>query len=279
MIAPVFLSASEPNPQRSAEYWDTRKLLNVREAVRAFCAHALAYFPVVFGGHPAITPLVKNVAERIANDASLGRLKREGTLGRPKILLYQSGLFVDHESSAEEIITAPIDRNARVMPRKTGMRNESLLHMRYEMIGKPTSQPIHALLEKDAMNLGAERKERLGTYEFSAAVFIGGMEGVIREFNIFRSFHPDTPVFPIASTGAACEKLLGEAMDNLPPDLFDGLREETAYSLLMQKILPTHMAETKNLAAAKAAVWREGPPPPFNPEDHIDPEDINRRLP
>jgi len=279
MTAPVFLSASEPNPQRSPEYWDSRKLLDVREAVRAFCAHALAHFPVVFGGHPAITPLVKNVAARIAFDARLDPHKRDGAPGLPKVLLYQSGLFVDRESSAEEIITAPLDENARVMPRKAGMRNESLLQMRYEMIGKPTSQPIHPLLRKDAEVLGAARKERLGTYAFSAAVFIGGMEGVIREFNIFRSFHPDTPVFPIASTGAACEKLLGEAGDNLRPDLFKDLGKETAYSLLMQKILPPQMAETKNLAAAKAAVWRETPPPPFKPEDHIDPKDINRRFP
>ena len=64
MIAPVFLSASEPDPKRSEEYYDSRRLLNLREAVLAFCAHTLPHFPVVFGGHPAITPLVRSVAER-----------------------------------------------------------------------------------------------------------------------------------------------------------------------------------------------------------------------
>jgi hypothetical protein len=286
MTAPVFLSASEPNPQRSAEYWDSRKLLNVREAVRAFCAHALAHFPVVFGGHPAITPLVNNVAERITFDAKLGARQEDAT-PQPRVVRFQSGLFVDRASSADEVITDPHDENGVIKSRRNGMRNESLLRMRYEMIAKPISMTMpkslqddrdHWLLRNHGKTFGDARKERLGTYEFAAAVFIGGMEGVIHEFNIFRSFHPDTPAFPIAGTGAACAKLLGETAENLRPDLSKDLREETAYSLLMQKILPPQMAATKDLAAAKAAVWREGPPPPFTLADHSDPKGINQRY-
>ena len=59
VIPPVFLSASEPDPDRKEEYWQSQNLLNVREAARAFCAHALAHYPVVYCGHPAITPLVR----------------------------------------------------------------------------------------------------------------------------------------------------------------------------------------------------------------------------
>jgi hypothetical protein len=301
MIAPIFLSASEPNPQRSPEYWDSRKLLNVREAVRAFCGHALPRYPVVFGAHPAITPMVTNMAERIAYDAKLReeeekKQKAQGTEAKktgegaqaappPRIVRFQSGLFVDRKSSDDEVVTEALNENGNAMPRKIGMRNESLLLMRYAMIAKPTLPPglhddaYHWMLHNYADTFGAERRQRLGTYEFSAAVFIGGMEGIVREFRIFRSFHPNTPAFPIASTGAACEGLLKQASDNLRPQMVDELRGETAYSLLMQKILPPHIAETKDLAAAKAAVWRGGPPPRFSLADHADPAEINERFP
>src|SRR5262249_22966077 len=84
MIAPIFLSASEPDPRRSSEYWDSRKLLDLREAVLAFCAHVSPHFPIVFGGHPAITPLVRGVAERIAFDMGLEGPGREpATLPQP----------------------------------------------------------------------------------------------------------------------------------------------------------------------------------------------------
>jgi hypothetical protein len=144
MTAPVFLSASEPDPLRNKEYWNSRKLLNVREAVRAFCGHALAHFSVVFGGHPAVTPLVEGVAERIAHDAKL-RENREEKRGERaggvtaqdrRVVRFQSGLFVDRESSAGEVVTEPLDENGDVKPRKIGMRNESLLRMRYA-IGQP----------------------------------------------------------------------------------------------------------------------------------------------
>ena len=88
MRPPIFLSASEPDPNRAPEYWNSRRLLNVRAAVRAFCAHALPHFPVVFGGHPAITPLVRNVADHVAFDGA-----------SPCVLMYQSAQFVAHDSA------------------------------------------------------------------------------------------------------------------------------------------------------------------------------------
>jgi len=291
MIPPVFLSASEPNPQRRPEYWDSRKLLNVREAVRAFCAHALTYYPVVFGGHPAITPLVRNVADRIAHDS---RLENEGRDGlKPRLLTYQSRLFVDRKNSDEEIITEPLDRDGNDTERpKTGWRNESLLYMRYQMIGTPRLDRLDAMLEDAPSHwmrryggtLGAARKEKLGTDKFSAAVFIGGMEGVVREYRIFRSFHPDTPAFPIGSTGSACaEELLPLIKDHLPEGRVEELRTMTAYTLLMQKILPPppppHILALAPRALAEAVGWREGEETRFRITDHSDPPEINRKFP
>ncbi len=51
--------------------------------------------------------------------------------------------------------------------------------------------------------------------EFKAAVFIGGMEGVEIEYNMFKSTHPNAKLFPVASTGAAA-KFIYEGMDVKP---------------------------------------------------------------
>ncbi len=58
-MRPVFLSASEPYQGRDREYLDSRNIGNLREAIRALCAHVLPRGKLVFGGHPAITPLVR----------------------------------------------------------------------------------------------------------------------------------------------------------------------------------------------------------------------------
>jgi hypothetical protein len=78
-------------------------------------------------------------------------------------------------------------------------------------------------------SFGEERKARLVTYNFSAAVVIGGMEGVEREFRIFRSFHPKTPVFPIGSTGSACRSLLDQVKSDFDRERAEELYFETAY--------------------------------------------------
>src|SRR5262249_28744815 len=128
MIAPVFLSASEPDPERSEEYWDSRKLLNLREAVRAFCAHVLPHFPVVFGGHPAITPLVRGIADRVAHDLHIDPERREKSrMKEPQVITFQSRQFVDWPPKPDEVFTAALDDSGADAPPKGGSRRVSLL--------------------------------------------------------------------------------------------------------------------------------------------------------
>lgn len=272
IIPPVFLSASEPDPDRKEEYWQSQNLLNVREAVRAFCAHALAHYPVVYGGHPAITPLVRQVASRIEHDAATGT-KPGKSVKNPITLMFQSGLHVKPSSADQSVVVTPAhESDGTIATPEGGTRNASLLRMRYEMIGRPGKYPVH-LLEDHANEFGAQRLARLKTYEFTAAVFIGGMEGVEREFRIFRSFHPETPAYPIGSTGSACAKLLKQVRPYLSPETFDALRGETAYSLLMQQLLP--VPDSSVGGSLGAGNWREDPRA-GDPRSHIDPKEIDR---
>ncbi|MHC2574986.1 hypothetical protein [Rhizobium leguminosarum] len=54
------------------------------------------------------------------------------------------------------------------------------------------------------------RTEMIKSRKFDAAVFIGGMEGVLEEYRLFLKFHPNTPALPIASTGAAACQIFDE---------------------------------------------------------------------
>lgn len=51
------------------------------------------------------------------------------------------------------------------------------------------------------------REEMLSRDDLIAAVFIGGMEGVEDEHELFRKFHPDAKVLPVPSPGGAALKL------------------------------------------------------------------------
>lgn len=80
-------------------------------------------------------------------------------------------------------------------------------------------------------SLEAMRAEMLSSREFDAAFFFGGMEGVIEEFEAFRTIHPNATCFPIASTGSAAAELFvrGE-YDSL-------LKTELTYPSLFRKLL------------------------------------------
>jgi hypothetical protein len=57
---------------------------------------------------------------------------------------------------------------------------------------------------------------------FEAGVFIGGMEGIIEEFDLFTKLQPDAKLLPIASTGGAAIDLV-DRLKSPSPDLRNDL--------------------------------------------------------
>ena len=116
-LGPVFLSASVPDPRRDPVYARTAKPARIAEAVSMLAGVVLPRAELVFGGHPAISPLVLAIARQ------LGAVDR--------VVIYQSEFFRS---------VVPVDSVA--FPRLTwtaevvGDRAASLRAMRGEMIGR-----------------------------------------------------------------------------------------------------------------------------------------------
>ncbi len=188
-LDPVFLSASVPDPKRDQKYWSTADITSIREAVRALSIVTLPRRLLVFGGHPAIAPLIVLVAQRLGYES--------------RVRIFQSEFF--RAVVPRESLTLPHIQWTKVVD---GDRDRSLEHMRETM---------------------------LGSFRFASAVFIGGMDGVEREFELFQRLHTSTPVYPIASTGGAA-LLIWEKLRHIPANTRTFLTEEIVYDALFRSL-------------------------------------------
>jgi hypothetical protein len=112
----LFLSASVPLPSRHRPFYDTADVIAIRESVKALVETALVEGVLVFGGHPAITPLIALLMRGMSPD-----LKR-------RVVLFQSAFF---QNEFVEENTEFID--FRVIP-ADGDRDRSLVMMRDRML-------------------------------------------------------------------------------------------------------------------------------------------------
>jgi hypothetical protein len=196
----VFLSASIPDPKRDAKYFETGDVIAIRDAVIALTTVALQRGVLVLGGHPAITPLVRLVADR--------------TKSFENVRLFQSKFFQD--KYIEDIQRF---RYIEIDP-VPGDREESLREMREAMI--------------NSENL-------------SVAFFVGGMDGVEKEYAKVKEMRPDIPRYPVATTGGAAQLLWPQELEStseLPPFLqqtrrvqLEKLRTKTSYTGLFTELL------------------------------------------
>jgi hypothetical protein len=188
----VFLSASVPIREPFTSQFDP---MAIREAVIALASIALRERPIVFGGHPAISPLVEHAAR------SLGAIEN--------VHIYQSRFFEDK-----------IPEAARKFPN---------LHWTSE---EPENAPT------EGGSLEAMRKEMIGSWDFCAAVFVGGMEGIFDECRLFREIHENKPLIVLGSTGGASAVLLTKLRNQFDSETLESLREERRYRRLLRKLLP-----------------------------------------
>jgi hypothetical protein len=170
----IFLSASVPVAGRG-NYYETANPFLIQTAVRELVTATLGRRLIVWGGHPAISPMVWAVCQDL------------GVEFAKSVVLYQSRFF-------QEIFPEENERfgNVVYVDAAPGDRAESLLRMRV------------AMLSRD---------------DLEVAVFVGGMEGILAEYDLFAKFHPKAKVLTVPAPGGAAlqlaEKLGGTSAADL----------------------------------------------------------------
>lgn len=183
----IFLSSSIPYPGRNELYLRTANVIAIKSSVKALTQVFIPYSNIVFGSHPAITPVLANMMRYMPREHH-GRIKPYVSKKFKAVFPPEMKQFID------VVYTENIDDE--ILP--------SLKLMRQRMIEET---------------------------KFDAAFFIGGMEGIEIEYDLFRKSHPNAKTFPIASTGGASLELYNK----LEYQRDDLLRERT-YPKLFAKI-------------------------------------------
>jgi hypothetical protein len=161
-MSAIFLSASVPLPERHEKFRKSLDVVGIRDAVRALVS-AASNHKIVFGGHPAITPIIRHQMEELYRPS------------KDHFVIFQSRYHI------KEIIEDV----------------QQFEHVVY----------VDAVAGNKDQSVELMRREMITSDKFIAAFFIGGMEGIFEEYEMFRKYHPNASIFPLASTGGATELL------------------------------------------------------------------------
>lgn len=161
-MSAIFLSASVPLVGRG-NYYETADPFLIQCAVRELVMAVIRDSRIVWGGHPAITPMIWTICQDLGVDYANA------------VVLYQSQYFEDRFPDENQHFGNVVYTEA-----VSGDREASLLLMREEMLSRS---------------------------DLNAAVFIGGMEGVEAEYELFKKHHPDAKVLPVPAPGGAAQVL------------------------------------------------------------------------
>lgn len=158
----LFLSASVPQPE-GGRFFDDADPFLIQFAVRELVTAVLGRRKIIFGGHPAITPMIWAVCEDLGVSYAAG------------VVIYQSRFFTEWfpEENARF-------GNVEYVDGVAGDREASLLRMREAMLSRA---------------------------DLDAAVFIGGMQGVMDEHAMFERFHPNANMIAVSAPGGAAREL------------------------------------------------------------------------
>lgn len=158
----IFLSASIPVVGRG-QYYETADPFLIQCAVREMTIATVRRHKIVWGGHPAITPMIWSICEDL------------GVEYAESVVLYQSRFFEGRYPEENQ-------------------RFDNVVYT------DPVPGDIQASLQ-------LMREEMLSREDLIGAVFIGGMDGVEVEYEIFKRFNPEAFVLPVPAPGGAALNL------------------------------------------------------------------------
>ena len=157
----IFLSASVPEHGRG-DFYESADPFLIQFAVRELITVCLGRRRVVWGGHPAITPMVHAVCKDFGMEFA------------PPVVLYQSRFFENRFPEDNKYFETVLVDGVE------GDLAASLVALRRAMLLRP----------------------------IEAAVFVGGMEGIFQEYEVFRALHgPNAQVLALGAPGGAAKQL------------------------------------------------------------------------
>jgi hypothetical protein len=118
-MSAIFLSASVPTTQRGT-YHETANPFLIQCAVRELLLAVIRQHKIIWGGHPAITPMLWSICEDLGVDYA------------EAVVLYQSRFFADDYPEENRQFGNVIFTDA-----VAGDREASVLHMRKQMLSRP----------------------------------------------------------------------------------------------------------------------------------------------
>jgi len=168
----VFLSASIPNPNTWTGSFSAPE---ITDAVVAFARVFLtAGVRLVSAAHPTIAPLLLYVAAEIEPRQT------------ERVVIYQSQLFED------------------VLPTATRRFEAEDIG---QVIWTEAREGDPLVRETWGPSLDLMRRQMLSETDPRAAIFIGGMEGIQVEYELFREVFPDRPTYAIGYPGGEARRL------------------------------------------------------------------------
>ena len=195
----LFLSASIPDPTRWSGWFDALAITDAVVAVaRTFLS---AGWGLVTAAHPTIAPLLLYVAGELP------------VPGERQIVTYQSALFED------------------VLPTAT-RRFEAEGIARFEWTEAVRGErPLPGEWDR---SLAVMRERMLTETAPDAAVFIGGMDGILKEYALFGDLRPGRARYAFGMPGGAARDL---ALRRRAPGPLDALAEGMVFPALARAIL------------------------------------------
>lgn len=212
----VFLSSSIPVHGWQGDY-EPREITDA--VVACVSAIWIAGGKILYGGHPAIAPLLLSAAQDFRPEAEGSQASAED----PLVTVYQSSLYESLIPAETRRLEAARLGRIRFIPAAPGELPErgrnlaSLDLMRQAMLARDNDPAF--------------------------AVFIGGMQGIVEEYHQFRTEFPGRPVYPIGAPGGEARKLAAD-LENEPYRLVDrtALLHSAEYGTLMEDILADAIA-------------------------------------
>lgn len=193
----VFLSASIPDPNRWTGRFDPFGIADavVATARSVFTRRAM----ILTAAHPTVAPLILQVADDFPGES-----------GGPMVILYQSKLF-----------------EAVIPPATTEMMSRDYV----EVVWTPAAEGDAPEPGNWTESLKAMRTAMMTDVPIVAAIFIGGMEGIIDEYERVGETHPSAARIALGRPGGEAASLPNSGA------LTQELADSDLYPWLMDRVM------------------------------------------